>query len=137
MSDGPDGFGISAQGVLDFAASLGDADDLADGFPAALVAPVWRALLAAGVIETPARVIAERIEALPLGPHVLELRVPVRTRFGEFVKATPVHVPRWPATGALENQIGDEAERLARALEHATATAVFEHSPGQTQKPHN
>ena len=137
MSDGPDGFGISAQGVLDFAASLGDADDLADGFPAALVAPVWRALLAAGVIETPARVVAERIEVVVLGPHVLELRVPVRTRFAEFVKATPVHVPRWPATGALENQIGDEAERLAKALEHAAEIAVFEHSPGQTQKPHN
>ena len=137
MSDEPEGFGISRQGVLDFAASLGRADELADGFPAPLVASVWRALLAAGVIETPARVIAERIEALPLGPHVFELRVPVRTRSGEFVKAIPVHVPRWPATGALENQIGDEAERLTRALERADAIAVVEHSPGQSQKPHN
>lgn len=137
MSDEPEGFGISRQGVLDFAATLGRTDELADGFPAPLVASVWRELLAAGVIETPSRVIDERIEVLPLGPHVLELRVPVRTRYGEFVKATPVHVPRWPATGALENQIGDEAQRLARALEHTTATAVFEHTPGQTQKPHN
>ena len=132
-----EGFGISRQGVLDFSDSLGDADELADGFPAPLVASVWRALLTAGVIETPARVIADRIEVWPVGPHALELRVPVRTGLMEFVKAVPVHVPKWPATGELENQVADEAERLVRALERAGDIAVVQHSPGQTQKPHN
>ena len=55
----------------------------------------------------------------------------------EFVKVVPVWVGSWLAKGALENQIGDEAEQLARALERADSNPVYEHSPGQGQKPHN
>jgi hypothetical protein len=139
MSDAPGdtGFGISNQGVLDLASALGEADSLADAFPAALLAPVWRALLDAGVVETPARVDVQRVEVLLLGPNQLELRVPVRSRHAEFVKVVPVWVGKWLAKGQLENQIGDEAERLARALERADSNPVFEYSPGQGQKPHN
>jgi hypothetical protein len=139
MSDDPadTGFGISKQGVLDFASSLGGADSLVEAFPAALLAAVWRALLEADVVETPARVDAQRVEVLLVGPNQLELRVPVRSRYAEFVKVVPVWVGNWLAKGALENQIGDEAEQLANALERADSNPVFEHSPGQGQKPHN
>jgi hypothetical protein len=139
MSDDPadTGFGVSNQGILDFASSLGEADTLVDAFPAALLAPVWRALLEAGVVETPARVDAHRVEVLVVGPNQLELRVPVRSRYAEFVKVVPVWVGKWLAKGELENQIGDEAERLAGALERADSNPVYEHGPGQGQKPHN
>ena len=139
MSDDPGdtGFGISHQGVLDFAAWLAGADSLANAFPAALVAPVWRALLEADVVETPARVDSDRVEVLVVGPNVLELRVPVRSRYAEFVKVVPVWVGKGLAAGKLETQIGEEAKRLSRALELAESNPVFEHSPGQGQKPHN
>ena len=139
MSDDPadTGFGVSNQGVLDLAAQLGGAESLADAFPAALLAPVWQALLEADVVETPARVDAHRVEVLLLGPNQLELRVPVRSRYAEFVQVVPVWVGEWLATGKLENQIADEAKRLSRALELADANQRFEHSPGQGQKPHN
>ena len=134
---GDTGFGVSNQGVLDVASGLGEADSLEDAFPAPLVADVWRALLEADVVETPARVDAHRVEVVVLGPNQLELRVPIRSRYAEFVKVVPVWVGQWLATGKLENQIADEAKRLARALERADSNPVFEHSPGQGQKPHN
>ena len=101
MSDDPGdtGFGVSDQGVLDFAAWLGDAESLVNAFPAALLAPVWRALLEADVVETPARVDTDRVEVLLVGPNQLELRVPVRSRYAEFVKVVPVWVGKWLANG--------------------------------------
>jgi hypothetical protein len=130
-------FGASDKGVKKLAASLGGARSLADAFPAALVTPVWQALLEAGAVEMPKRVDAHRVEVLLVDPHQVELRVPVRSGSDEFVKVVPVRVDSWPASGELARQIGDEAERLARALEAADATSVVQHKPGQSQKPHN
>ena len=139
MSDGPPdtGFGVSDQGVLDFAASLGGASSLADAFPAVLLAPVWRAMLEAGVVETPVRVAVDRAEVLLVDPTTLELRVPISTAYGQLVKTVTVYVDRWLAGGELATQVADEAELLARALEMADANSAFVHSPGQGQKPHN
>jgi hypothetical protein len=131
------GFGVNDKGVRDFADSLEKADSLADVAPAALVAPVWRALLVAGAVDTPARVDAQRVEVLLTGPNQLELRVPVRTRRAEYVKVVPVWVGKWLARGALHEQVRAEARLLAGALERADGNPVFEHSPGPGQKPHN
>jgi hypothetical protein len=130
-------FGVSDQGVQDFAASLGGAGSLADAFPAVLLAPVWDAMLRAGVVVAPPRVAVDRAEVLPVGPNALELRVPVSTVYGEVLKSVPVYVSGWLADGELAAQIADEAERLADALETADANDAFFHTPGQGQKPHN
>ncbi len=112
------------------------ADSLQDAFPAALLAATWRALLENGVIHAPAHVDVERIEVLVTGPSVLELRVPVRTKTAELVKSVPVLV-EWTATGDLTNQLGEEAEHLAAALELAASLPTVDHTRGPGQKPHN
>ena len=101
MSDAPE-FGIDRQGVVDLADSLeqAGAGSLEDAFPAALLAATWRALLENGGIQTPARVDLDRVEVLLVGPKVLELRVPVRTKDAELVKAVPVWVEKWSASGS-------------------------------------
>jgi hypothetical protein len=140
MSEDPGtGFGVTRQGMLDLADSMehGGAGSLADAFPAALVAPTWRALLEGGVIEAPTRVALDRVEVRVIGPKVLELRVPVRTRNAEFVKAVPVWVEAWTTTGSLGEQLDKEAKRLTAALEQADAQPVVDHDPGSGQKPHN
>ena len=71
------------------------------------------------------------------GPKLLELRVPVRSGDHEVVKAVVVEVEKWSAEGALANQLEDEAEKLAGALEMADAQQTFDHYPGSGQKPHN
>jgi hypothetical protein len=139
MSDDPAGteFGVSDQGVQDFAASLGGAASLADAFPAVLLAPVWQAMLKAGVVVAPPRVAVDRAEVRLVDPNVLELRVPVSTVYGELVNSVTVYADRWLATGELAIQVADEARRLAHALELADANSVFVLTPGQGQKPHN
>ena len=132
-------FGVSDQAVLDLVASLekAGADDVVDAFPAALLAPTWRALLESGAIETPARVDVDRVEVRLVGPHALELRVPIVSGDGEFVRSVPVSVEKWSATGELANQLGEEAQRLVAALEMADLRDPFDHYTGTGQKPHN
>jgi hypothetical protein len=113
-----------------------DVSSLQEAFPAALLAATWRALLEHGVIEAPAEVDLDRVEVLLAAPNVLELRVPVRTRTTELVKAVPVLV-EWTASGELTNQLGEEAERLAEALELAVSLPTVDHGRGPGQKPHN
>jgi hypothetical protein len=140
MSEEPGAqFGVSHQAVLDLADSLGQAGagSVADAFPAALLAPVWRALLEGGAIEVPTRVDLDRVEVRLTGPKGLELRVPVRFGGGEVVKAVAVVVEKWSASGAVAAQLEEEAEKLARALELAASQPTFDHYPGSGQKPHN
>lgn len=141
MSDKPGGteFGIGDQAALDFAASLGSVGSLeeafsADAYPAVILAPVWRAMLATGVVVAPPRVAVERAEVVLVDANVLELRVPVSTTFGPLVKSVPVYIDRL-AEGELSTQVADEAERLAAVLEAADENRYFAHGPGQ--KPHN
>ena len=131
-------FTLTRRALIRLADALekGGARSLQDAFPAALLAATWRALLENGVIKAPARVDVERVEVLVTGPTVLELRVPVRTKTAEFVKAVPVEV-QWTATGDLTNQLGEEAERLSDALELAASLPTFAHTRGPGQKPHN
>ena len=112
------------------------ADSLQGAFPAALLAATWRALLEGGVIKAPTSVDIERVEVLVTAPNVLELRVPVRTKTTELVKAVPVFV-EWTATGDLTNQLGEEAEHLVDALELAASLPTIDHTRGPGQKPHN
>jgi hypothetical protein len=132
-------FGIGKQAVLDLARSLerAAADSLVDAFPAALVAPTWRALLENGAVEAPTRVDLDRVEVRLTGPKALELRVPVRSGDGEVVKPVAVLVEKWSASGGLADQLEDEAEKLAAALELAASQPTFDHYPGSGQKPHN
>jgi hypothetical protein len=124
-------FAVDDQRVQDLAASLGQA------VPAALLAPVWRAMLEAGVVVAPVRVAVDRAELVLIDPNTLELRVPISTTRGQLVKSVTVYVDQWPAAGELASQVADAAERLARALETADANSTFSYSPGQGQKPHN
>ena len=138
MSDEPGtGFGVSHRGVLRLADSLKGASSLEDAFPAALLAPTWRALLESGAIETPARVAVDRVEVRVAGPHALELRVPIVSGDGEFVRSVPVSVEKWSASGPVANQLDDEAKRLVQALELADSRDPFDHYTGTGQKPHN
>ena len=134
-----DEFGISEEGVIGLADSLagGGAASLADAFPSALLAPTWRALLENGAVEAPTRVDLDRVDVRVVGPKVLELRVPVRSRDAEFIKAVTVSVQAWTASGELEKQLKAEATILADALQLAASLPTFEHIPGQGQKPHN
>jgi hypothetical protein len=138
MSDDPGAaFGVSRQAVLDLAASL-DAKSVADAFPAALLASVWGALLEGGTIEAPTRVDLDRVEVIVTGANWLELRAPVRSRYGEPVKALAVWVEAWTTQGkTLVEQLGDEAESLAKALEQVVSLPTFDHYPGGSQKPRN
>ena len=134
-----DQFGISDQAVIGLSDSLAQAGagSLVDAFPAALLAPTWRALLENGAIEAPTRVDLDRVDVRVVGPKALELRVPVRSEDGEFVKSVPVSVEAWTASGELEKQLTEEATSLADALELAASLPTFGHHPGQGQKPHN
>jgi len=138
MSDEP-AFEIKSRDVLALASTLekAGARSLEDVFPAALVAPTWRALLESGSIKAPARVDLDRVEVLLVGPNALELRVPVRTKSSELVKVLTVWVKKWSSTGQLAEQLDKEAQRLADALAQADAQATFSHYTGVGQKPHN
>jgi hypothetical protein len=137
MNDEAD-FGVSRQGVLDLTASLerAGADSLVNAFPAALLAPTWRALLEAGGIEAPTRVDLDRVEVNVIGPTRLELRVPVRVRDGELIKSVPVIVRRWTSDGELPNMLYEEARSLASAMELAVSQPAVELG-GEGQKPKN
>jgi hypothetical protein len=141
MSHKPSGteFGVGDQAARDFAASLGGVDSLVDAFPidsfpAVILAPVWRAMLAASVVVAPPRVAVDRVEVVLVDANVLELRVPVSTTFGQLVKSVPVYIDQL-AEGDLATQIANEANRLAAALEVADANPHF--ADGTDQKPHN
>ena len=132
-------FAVGDEGVKDLVTSLGNVDSLTDAFPtdafpAVILAPVWRAMLATGVVVAPPRVAVERAEVVLVDANVLELRVPVSTTYGELVKSVPV-VIEGLAEGDLADQVADEAERLARVLEVADSNQHFAEGPGQ--KPHN
>jgi hypothetical protein len=128
---GDTGFAVDDQRVQDFAAGFTGA------FPAALLAPVWQAMLKAGVVVAPPRVAVDRAEVVLIDPNALELRVPVSTTSGELVKSVAVYVDQWPTAGEPATEVADAADRLARALEAADANATFAYHPGQSQKPHN
>ena len=132
-------FGVGHQAAKDLAEQLGGARSLEekfsdDAYPAVILAPVWRAMLATGVVVAPQRVQVDRAEVVLVDANVLELRVPVGTTFGELVKSVPVVVDQL-ADGDLAKQIDDEANRLAAVLEVAAEQQHFAHGPGQ--KPHN
>lgn len=132
-------FGVDDQGVGDLVASLGEVDSLTeafhtDAFPAVILAPVWRRMLATGVVVGPRWMRLDRAEVVLVDANVLELRVPVSTTFGQLVKSVPVYIDRL-AEGELATQVADEAERLAAVLEAADENRYFAHGPGQ--KPHN
>lgn len=137
MSDEP-GFGISTQAVWDLANSL-HGGSAPDAFPAALVAPVWRALLEGGAIEAPNRIDLDGIEVLVTGPNWLELRVPSRSSHDRApVNALPVWVEAWTTEGeTLGEQFEYEAGRLAAAIRAADGQQPFHHYPGVGQKPKN
>ena len=133
MSEGPGNaeFGVDDQAVQDFAATFsGD-------FPAALLAPVWRAMLQKGVVVAPVRVAVDQAEVVLVDPKTLELRVPVSTVSGQPVKSVTVSVRHWPPGGELTTELAGAAERLARVLETADANATFDYERGPSQKPHN
>ena len=124
-------FGVDETAVQDFAATFsGD-------FPAALLAPVWRAMLQKGVVVAPVRVAVDQAEVVLLGPDTLELRVPISTVSGLLVKSVAVSVRQWPPGGELTTELAGAAERLARVLETADANATFDYARGPSQKPHN
>jgi hypothetical protein len=106
-----------------------------DAFPADLVAPTWRALLKAGVIQAPDNVDTSRVMVRLLGSHKLELLVPVRLKGGEVVKSVVVFVDQWTASGELGQQLDSEADVLKRALDSAYNQQTVDHE-GPGQKPH-
>jgi hypothetical protein len=128
---GDTGFGVDEQAVQDLAATFsGD-------FPAALLAPVWRAMLQKGVVVAPVRVTVDQAEVVLLDPNTLELRVPISTVSGLLVKSVAVSVRLWPLGGELATDLAAAAERLASVLETADANASFDYERGPSQKPHN
>ena len=133
MSDGPGNaeFGVDDQALQEFA------DSYAGEFPAALLAPVWQAMLKASVVVAPIRVAVDQAEVVLLGPDTLELRVPISTVSGLLVKSVTVSVRQWPPGGELTTELAGAAERLARVLETADANATFDYARGPSQKPHN
>ena len=133
MSDHPGNaeFGVDEQALQEFA------DSFAGAFPAALLAPVWQAMLRAGVVVAPIRVAVDQAEVVLIDANTLELRVPVSTVSGQLVKSVTVSVDQWPGNDELATQVADEAAQLAAALETADANSVFVFKPGQGQKPHN
>jgi hypothetical protein len=139
MTDEPSAaFDISRKGMVGLVRSFdrSDTDSLEDAFPAALVAPTWRALLEGGAIAAPTRVDLDRVEVRLVGPKHIELRVPIRSGDAEVVKALVVHVERWTASGEIGQQLDAEAKRLASALDAAASRPTFDHG-GQGQKPFN
>ena len=133
MSDEPGTteFGVDDQALQEFA------DSFAGAFPAALLAPVWRAMLQKGVVVAPVRVAVDQAEVVLVDPKTLELRVPVSTVSGQPVKSVTVSVRHWPPGGELTTELAGAAERLARVLETADANATFDYERGTSQKPHN
>ena len=134
MSDDPGNaeFGVDDQALQEFA------DSFAGAFPAALLAPVWQAMLKAGVVVAPIRVAVDQAEVVLIDANTLELRVPVSTVSGAAGEErdrvrrrsgppTTSSRPRWPT----------RPSGSPRALETADANAVFAYKPGQGQKPHN
>jgi hypothetical protein len=109
--------------------------DVIDAFPADLLAPTWRALLAAGAIKGPDNVDTSRVVVRLIGSHKLELLVPVRLKSGEVVKSVVVFVDQWTASGELGQQLDSEADVLKRALDTAYNQQTVDHE-GPGQKPH-
>ncbi len=136
------GFGVSREGVVDLAHALSQAGatSLTDAFPAATLAPIWQALLDNDAIETPEGVDAARIEVRLTEPRMLELHVPFHAGDDEQARVLPVPVEGLSVSGELADQLGQEAERLAEALElsqSASASDVAPEPGKTTQKPHN
>jgi hypothetical protein len=134
-----DPFSINDQHLADTVKAIG-ADSLADAFPAALILPAWRALLARGAVSLPPDVHADRIAVRFVSPTQLELEMPVEPHGQpEVIKSITVVANSWTATDPdLGNQLFDEAKKLARALSLAYQQAVFDHSyRGPGQKPRN
>jgi hypothetical protein len=134
MSDEP-GFETDYDKLAALVKALG-VGAVVDAFPADLLAPTWRALLAAGVIKGPANVDVSRVGVRLIGSHTLELLVPVRLKGDEVVKSVVVFVDQWTASGELGQQLDSEADVLARALETAYHQQTVDHE-GPGQKPHN
>jgi hypothetical protein len=135
MSDEPV-FEVDPKRVVAVAQATG-AESIEDAYPAALLAPTWRALLEGGAIQAPSNLDVARVKVRQLGPNKLELLVPVTFEDGdEVVKSVVVLVDIWTASGDIVQQFGSEADVLGRALESAYHQDVVDHE-GPGQKPHN
>jgi hypothetical protein len=134
MSNGDD-FEVDGKAVVAVADASG-AKSIEDAYPAALLVPTWQALLAGGAVKTPANLDAKRAKVHLLGPHKLELLVPLKLKDGdEVVQSVVVRVDQWTASGEIANQYGSEAEVLMRALQSAQHQDIVDHE-GPGQKPH-
>ena len=129
-------FRVDDHGVDELVAALDGFESLTDAFqyPAAILASVWRRMLATGVIAPPQFTSLDRVEVVVLDANVIELRMPVDTTFGELMKTVSVFV-QGLAGGDLANQVAREAARLAQALEVADSNQYL--AKGPQQKPHN
>jgi hypothetical protein len=130
-------FDIDPKRLVALADSFG-VDSLEDAFPAVLLVPTYRALVAGGAITAPDDVDVRGVKVRLLGPDKLELLVPVRLKDGdEVVKSVVMTVDVWTASGSdLASQFGEEAKVLVRALASAYHQEVVDHE-GPGQKPHN
>jgi hypothetical protein len=136
MSNG-DGFAVNDKAVVAVARASG-VQTIEDAYPAALLVPTWQALLAGGAVKTPANLDAKRAKVHLLGPHKLELLVPLKLKDGdEVVQSVVVKVDQWTAAseGEIANQYGSEARVLMRALQSAQSQDIVDHE-GPSQKPH-
>ena len=118
MSDGPGNaeFGVDDQALQEFA------DSFAGAFPAALLAPVWQAMLKAGVVVAPIRVAVDQAEVVLIDPNTLELRVPVSTVSGQLVKSeTRIGAPTTPAVSIAGHTGASSAAGNAPVNESANA----------------
>lgn len=133
-----DPFEVRHEVVESLVASYEDAGatSLEDVFPAALVAPAWRALLKAKAIAAPEGVDLSHVEVRLLGPDRLEVTVP----FGDgSVHAVAVRVTGpGAATAGFDTRVSHVAQGLASALTAARAQATFDFKLrlGSGQKPH-
>jgi hypothetical protein len=129
-------FEVDPEAVVAIADASG-AQSIEDAYPAALLVPTWQALLAGGAVKTPANLDAQRAKVHLLGPHKLELLVPLKLKDGdEVVQSVVVRVDQWTAQGEVANQYGEEARILARALQAASHQDIVDHE-GPGQKPHS
>ena len=108
-----------------------------DAFPAALLAPTWRALLEAARSRRRRGSTSTASRSSCSGPRRSSCACRSGAKAAEYVKALTVSVEKWTASGELAEQLDEEAKRLAQALERADSQPVFDHYTGSGQKPHN